>query len=157
LGAHDPVAATAHSHLLPQLPADTRLFTTPFAPEFGPTAGWLRAAAAQGRISEPQNTTLLADADAQIALSQAGSATSDRKCPLLPSPLTARVDRGDRILFSGSINVVVARGDRRSRPRRYSSEGGDAVEIRAGPIDLKIRGLGNQPPAVCNIEQRRQE
>jgi hypothetical protein len=155
LGAHDPVAAAAHSDLLSQLPADTRLFTTSFGPEFGPTAGWLRAAAAQRRISEPQNRTLLADADAQIALSQAGRTTSDRECPLRPSPLTARVDRGDRIVFSGSINVIVARGDRRSRPRQYSSEGGDEVEIRAGPVDVEIRGLGNQPPAVCDTERSR--
>jgi hypothetical protein len=156
LGEHDQVAAAAHSDLLPQLPADTRLFTTPFAPEFGPTAGWLRAAAAEGRISEPQNPTgsLLADADAQIALRQAGRATSDRACPLRPSPLTARLDRGDRIVFSGSITVVVARGDRRSWPRQYSSPGG-AVEIRAGPVDVEIRGLGHQPPAVCNIERSR--
>src|SRR5262245_2376767 len=148
LGAHDQVAAVAHSHLLPQIPADTRLFTTSLAPELGPTAGWVRAAAAQGRISEPQNPTLLADADALIALSQAGSAASHRECPLLASPLTTRVGRGDRIVFSGVISVVVARGDGRSSPRRYSSEGGDAVGIRAGPLDVEIQGFGNQPPEV---------
>jgi hypothetical protein len=154
MGAHDLVAASAHSDLLPQIPPDTRLFPLPFS-ELGPTAGWLRRAAAQGRISKPQNPngSLLAEADALIALSQAGSATSGRECPVRPSPMTVRVDRGDRIVFSGSINVIVAHGDGHSWPRQYSSERGDAVGVRAGPIDVEIGSLGNQPLAVCNIER----
>jgi hypothetical protein len=155
LGAHDLIAASAHSDLLPQIPPNTRLFPWPDYPALAPTAGWLRTAAAQGRISKPRNPTgsLLAEADAHIALSQAGGAASHRECPLRPSPLTTGVDRGDRIVFSGSIIVVVVRGNGSSLPRQYSNARGDAVGIRAGPLDVKIGGLGNQPPAVCNIER----
>ena len=153
IGDRDQVSLVAHSPLLAQLPPDTRLFTTPFFPGLAPTAGFLRHAAADGRVPglHRPSQQLLLNADASIALDQSGRRTS-RACPTAKSTLSIHARRGTRIVFSGTAIVSARRGGQASFPATFASSNGDTIDVRAGPLDLTITGPLGRPPSICRID-----
>ena len=150
LGNRDVVAAAAHSPLIRELPADTRLFAFPTTPRLAPTAGFLRRAAADGRLARtrvsPQEQLA---ADAAIALHQTGRARPSG-CPVRPVTGVIHARRGTRIEFSGVIAVSLAAGAVRSFPLRYDGADGGTLLVRAGPVDVVLSGVLG-PPHVCRI------
>jgi hypothetical protein len=155
LGSRNAVVAVAHSDLLDQLPPDTALLAPEGYRDVAPTAGWLRSTVADGRLSAPEHLTAqqTMNADLTIALVQ-GGAVNERECPVLAGTPRVRVDRGDRIVFSDTINVVLVRDAMQSSPRSFTSGAGDVVEVRAGPVDLEVAGPREGPPAICRIDRR---
>jgi hypothetical protein len=152
LGTRNGVVAVARSPLLAQLPPGTRLFSIPLAPDFAPTAGFLRDAAADGKLPDhdPSNQERLT-ADRTIAIDQAGPPGSG-PCPATRPKVEVRARRGTRIVFSGTV-LVATRNDRgTSYPAILTSKGGDVIAVRAGPVDLLLTGPLGRPPAICRIE-----
>jgi hypothetical protein len=149
-GSKELVTAVAYSHLLEQLPPDTRLFALDLAPEMAPTAGFLHAAAANGRLPALHGAAprVQLDAEGVVALHQT-AARAPRSCPVANSALRLRATRGTRIVFSGTVTVVLMRGGAASTPTRVRSENGNVIEVRAGPTDLTITGEFGRPPAIC--------
>jgi hypothetical protein len=151
--SEESVSAVGHSPLLAQLPPKTRLFPWRAVPELAPTAGFLRAAAASGRLpglDHPSREERL-NADAAIALHQTGRRTS-RECPVATSPRTVQASRGTRIVFSGSVAITVRRGGVSSFPSLFESRSGNVVEVRAGPLNVTIAGRLGRHPAICRVE-----
>jgi len=154
LGAKDQVTAAAHSPLLEQLPPGTRVFAFGLLPRLSPTAGFLEAAVASGRLPPrhdlaPQTRL---DAERELALDQT-TARSAGSCPAV-ALTRLRATRGTRVVFSGTIVVVLRRGSATSTPALYSSRNGNAIDVRAGPVDLSIGGAFGRPPAICRIGPR---
>lgn len=152
IGAKDLTTAVAHSPFLRQLPADTRLLSIPLEPSFAPTAGFLRAAAADGRLPSVSDRSPQArlTADATVALGQTG-APRTRSCPAARTPVSLRAERGTRVVFSGTVLVVARRRDVATFPRTFTSTVGDVIEVRAGPLDLTITGPAGRAPSICRV------
>jgi hypothetical protein len=152
LGSRELVTAAAHSPYLDQLSADTRLFSHPVKREAAPTVGFLRAAAADGRLpSSDPSPQLELTAVARIALHQTGEPPT-RVCPLARTTQRVEVERGARITFSGSIVIFVHDGAATSARTRFDSPAGDTVEVRAGPLDLTVAGPRGAVPRICRID-----
>lgn len=155
-GGEELVLAVAHSPLLEQFSANTRLFALPLAlplaPTAAPTAGFLRNAVADGRAPRPEHPSeqLRLDADAYLALHQTG-ARDGPVCRAAPDTTSIDADRGTRITFSGPIQISARRGTTTSHPTSFDSTRGNVVEVRAGPIDLVVSGALGRPPAICTI------
>jgi hypothetical protein len=152
LGARDGVAAIARSPLLEQLPSDTRLLGPPLAPEFAPTAGFLRTAVADGRLPEMHDLSVQERlvADRVVAVGHTG-ARSTASCPTR-AKVDLRADRGTRITFSGTVMVSARDGSDVSFPAVLTSTSGNVIAVRAGPIHLVVTGPLGRPPAICRIE-----
>lgn len=152
-GSREIVTAVAYSPLLDQLPGDTRVFALPNAPEFAPTVGFLRNTAHDGTLPALDHASrqLRLNADLNVAVHQTGEPRR-RACRATQSPRTMLVDRGTRIVFSGSIVIVARDGAVSSTPAAFSSANGATVDVRAGPIELTVSGPLNRPPTICRIE-----
>ena len=152
-GSREIVTAVAHSPLLDQLPADTRMFALPNAPDFAPTVGFLRNTARDGTLPalDHPSKQLQLNADLYVAVHQTGEPRG-RACPAPQAPRTMLVDRGARIAFSGSIEIAAGDGAVRSTPAVFNSASGDTVDVRAGPIELTVSGPLAGPPTICRIE-----
>jgi hypothetical protein len=152
-GSREIVTAVAYSPLLDQLPADTRIFALPGAPEFAPTVGFLRNAARDGTLPalDHPSKQLRLNADLYVVVRQTGEPRR-RACPATQAPRTMLVDRGTRIAFSGSIVIAARDGAVSSTPAVFNSAYGDTVDVRAGLIEVTISGPLNRPPTICRIE-----
>jgi hypothetical protein len=152
-GSREIVTAVAYSPQLDQLPADTRIFALPAAPEFAPTVSFLRNAAHDGTLPalEHPSKQLRLNADLSVAVHQTGEPRR-RACPATQAPRIMLVDRGTRIAFSGSIVIAARDGAVSSTPAIFNSAYGDTFDVRAGPIELTISGPLNRPPTICRIE-----
>jgi len=153
-GSREIVTAVAHSPLLDQLPADTRLFALPNAPEFAPTVGFLRNTARDGTLPalDYPSPQLRLDADLNVAVHQTGEPRR-RPCPPTQAPRTMLVGRGTRIAFSGGIVIAARDGAVSSTPAVFDSASGDTLDVRAGPVELALSGPLGRPPTICRIEQ----
>ena len=151
LGSRAVVASIAHSDLLSQLPGDTEVYGLA-GTDVSVPAGWLRAAAADGRISVPDGTEpgVRLDADSWIALKQVGK-PSEENCPTGPSTVVRRLERGANIAFSGRVGVSVIKGDARSSVKGFDDDAGGLIAVRAGPVDVEISGPLGRPPSICAI------
>ena len=148
-GSPDYIEAAAHSPLLKQLPPGMRLSLTDIVPDLAPTAGWLRSAAAAGRVPRPRDPTpqLILTTDLRLAVRPRPSVTT-RVCPAGAPQRRMRVERGDQIRFSGAIVVVAVDGKARSTPIRFTFKAGQ-LEVVAGPLDILITGTNGRPPKLC--------
>lgn len=156
LGSRDAVAAAAHSPFLRQVPEDQRYFTSVFWPDIGPTAGWLRRAVAGGRIPEPDGATAqqLLRADLVLAVVPGSAQTPDAECPPTSEPVRTEIRRGDRIRFSGPIEVVAERGGVRSLPMIFDGSTVRSVDVVAGPLTVQIRApRGAATLRLCGIDR----
>jgi hypothetical protein len=149
-GSPDYIEAAAHSPLLKQLPADMRLRLTEFAPDLAPTASWLLAASAAGRVPRPHDPSpqLTLTTDLQLGLWPAHAVTP-RVCPAGALQRRMRVERGDHIRFSGTIVVFAVDGTARSMGLRFAATSNGRLDALAGPLDIVVTGLLGKPPRLC--------
>lgn len=153
IGAKTAVTAAAHSPLLDQLPGSTRIFSVDLAPAMAPTAGFLRHAVASGRLPALHDVDprVQLDADSILALEQTDARGGRRPCPVANGAQRLRATRGTRITFSGTVTIILRRGRATSTPHSFQSQNGNAIDVRAGPVDLTITGPLGRPPAICRI------
>jgi hypothetical protein len=152
-GQPEFVTAVARSRLIGQIPAQTRVVVFPIAPDIAPTAGFLRAAARDGRLPDlgrPAPQVALS-ADGAVALHQTGRGP-ERSCPPIAAR-TVHLDRGARIVFSGVLQLTLRDGDVVSTPFRFDARYGDTIAVLAGPVDILVTGSGGAP-AVCRLTTR---
>jgi hypothetical protein len=156
LGSRAAVVAAAHSPFLRQVPEDQRYFTSVFWPNLGPTAGWLRRAVADGRVPEPDGATprQRLHADLYVAVVPDTAQSADAECPPTADPVRTEIRRGDRIRFSGPIEVVAERDGVRSRPVMFDGARVRSVHVVAGPLTVQISApRGAAPLRLCGIDR----
>lgn len=156
LGSRDAVVAAAHSPFLRQVPGDERYFTSVFWPDIGPTAGWLRRAVADGRIPQPDGTTAQQRlrADLLLAVVPGSAQTAGAECPPTSGPVRTEIRRGDRIRFSGPIEVVAEREGVRSGPVTFDGTSVRSVDVLAGPLTVEIGAPGGATTLrVCGVDR----
>lgn len=147
LGNEDLVLAIAHSPLLDDVRGDHQ--PVPFSEV---EAAWLLAGARNGDIPEPGDHVTeqqRLNADTRIVFQE--QATVTPPCEPVEGRIAQTVDQGDEIVFGGPSDLVLARGELRSAPRRFAA--GTTVKVLVGPVDIIVRDAGDDPPTVC-IRQR---
>jgi hypothetical protein len=143
------IAVAPYSALFDAAPADDRYAETGFGPQLAPTAGWLRAARASGRLptitDPPPELVLRADGD--LALQQRRG--SEQPCVRRVRSARVHLERGDRVRFERAVQISVVRGRSSSPPFLFDPAGGHAVVDVAGPIDVVVTTATGTEPAVC--------
>jgi hypothetical protein len=149
-GGANTMAAASHSALFESAPADDRYGESSFAPRLAPTAGWLRAAHASGRlprIADPP-LTLVLRADGDLALQQR-KGTRKPACARRVQSAGMHLERGDVVRIEHAVYITVVRGTASSPPFNFDVEHGHEIADIAGPVDVVVVSAKETQPAVC--------
>jgi hypothetical protein len=149
-GNPDLYRAAAHSDLIDQVPARFRLDEGFVG--IGPTVAWLRRGVETDRIPAPGPgvpASVRLTADGRLALRQQREDEGLDPCARRRETVRARLERGDRLAFSGTVVVTVVHGRDRSSPFSYDGGTRSAIAAVAGPIDVLVTGPLGGPPTVC--------
>lgn len=122
------------------------------------TTGWLSREAKVGHIPTPTKRApgFSLRAYGLLALLQRGAVADERQCP----PADARrvrlvLDRGERIVFEGNINIVVTDGRHQSHPIGFESWLGSTIVVELGRLDVAVTNKNRAlPPRICEPRQR---
>jgi hypothetical protein len=148
------VFAMAHSPFVDDIPPDTRPTTVGGAFEMPVTSGWLARQADAGRIPEPAGADPARDLSATgwLVLAQEPGHEAPAACPAVTAPLNLTLQRGDALLFGGTVNVAATDGTHESYPRQFLSGKGSVIRALAGPVDVVVRSVGGLASRVCPPE-----
>jgi hypothetical protein len=149
-GNRQLVFAMAHSPFVDDVPADTLVMPAGVF-EVPVTAGWLGRQADAGRIPEPDGADPVRDlaATSWLVLAQQDGPSGQSECPKLTHPLTLTLRAGDRIGFTGVVNVSTTDGAHEAPARHFLSREGSVIRSRAGPVDVVVRPAVGQTARVC--------
>jgi hypothetical protein len=142
LAPNSVVLAVAHSPAL----GDTPDRYAPFAGITGYsaiTAGWLREAAASGRIPQPPRSPgLAAEAVARLTLPPRvapASGSSDLRCVRLAQERRMRITARSPLVFVGGVRLFVVVGTGRSAARAFGASGPSTIATAGAPVTVLVR------------------
>ncbi len=153
--------AVANSQFIDEVPrgAVPIGLTNPFFRDANVTAGWLRDQAAAGRLPDPDGLTarqrLLGDLT--TVTMRPPVVVQDPPCELMSGTLETTVSAGDVVVYQGDIVLEATNGGDSSGERRFAAVGPagqsaptiQALEILAGPIEIRVAGSDGGEPMVC--------
>src|SRR6185503_8974885 len=116
--------------------------------------GWLRDGVRDGKVPAPEvvRRSVLARARVSLALVQTRDAPPDTACRQLDSPIVVELRPGDRLGFSGVLQVSDATLAPPIQGGIWNSFNGSTLLVRATPPPLQLASDNPRAPAtVCGL------